>query len=216
MRSLRFVKLVCAVGLVLSMAGCAMFNAPPTAQFTWSPSNPVSLHDIQFTDLSTDTGGIFGGGGIVAWLWDFGDSGSSSTQNPKHAYAKGGTYTVKLTVTDDGGEMATFSRQIDVTPSLQGTWNGSILDVAFFPWPLTFVLSHSPTGSISGQVSIGLNSEMLTAGSFNPNTREVVLTAGVGFFLTFRGTLDASESRIEGKWYDSITGQQGEDFWVNR
>ena len=44
---------------------------------------------------------------IVGWLWDFGD-GTTSTQSGtiQHIYANPGTYTVTLTVTDQGGCMS--------------------------------------------------------------------------------------------------------------
>jgi len=215
MRSLRFIKLVCVVGLALVVAGCALFDSPPTAQFTWTPSEPMSKLQVTFTDLSTDSGGPFGGGGIVSWIWDFGDSSTSTAPSPKHTYQKGGTYTVRLTVTDDAGQQATFSRQITVTPSLDGTWSGFITNIFFIPIALTLNLSHSSTGNISGMVTIGAVSQPATGGSFNPATREVQVNCA-GFDLILRGTLDATETRIEGYWYDDNTGQRGEDWWVTR
>jgi cell division septation protein DedD len=68
--------------------------APPAAQFTWDPPSPAVLTDIQFTNTST---------GDTSWDWDFGDGGTSSAQNPSHAYALPGDYVVKLTVTGAGG-----------------------------------------------------------------------------------------------------------------
>jgi len=50
---------------------------------------------VQFTDLSSGT--------PTAWSWDFGDSGTSTAQNPSHTYNTGGYYTVALTVTNAGG-----------------------------------------------------------------------------------------------------------------
>lgn len=40
---------------------------------------------------------------VAAWHWDFGDGGSSSTQNPVHNYSAVGNYDVKLVVTDING-----------------------------------------------------------------------------------------------------------------
>ncbi len=37
---------------------------------------------------------------IVSWNWNFGDGGTSTAQNPAHAYTAAGTYTVSLTVSD--------------------------------------------------------------------------------------------------------------------
>jgi PKD repeat protein len=37
---------------------------------------------------------------LVSWTWDFGDSGSSTLQNPSHTYTTEGSYTVSLIVND--------------------------------------------------------------------------------------------------------------------
>jgi PKD repeat protein len=88
MKRRRWAMLALLVITVGILAGCGLFNQPPTANFTWTPSDPLARNDVQFTDLSTDTGGI------VSWSWDFGDNDSSPSQNPKHAYEKSGTYPV--------------------------------------------------------------------------------------------------------------------------
>ncbi len=50
---------------------------------------------VNFTDYST--------GGPTAWSWTFGDSNSSTVQNPSHTYSSTGTYTVALTATNSAG-----------------------------------------------------------------------------------------------------------------
>jgi len=215
MKRAHWIKLGGLAVLALALSGCAMLNPPPTAQFTWTPSSPMALNDIQFTDLSTDSGGLFGGGGIVSWSWDFGDSGSSTSQNPKHAYAKGGTYTVRLTVTDDGGQTATFSRQITVTASLSGVWIGTITDLGGWGWDLTMIITHLPNGTVTGTIQFASMSEPITSGSFNSTTGEVLLTSQP-LLMTFRGTLNATETIMTGWWYDSISMQKGEDWTVSR
>ena len=60
------------------------------AQFTWYADSLNTIQTVQFIDLST------GGGG--GWWWDFGDSTSSSMQNPVHTYSQAGTYLVCLTI----------------------------------------------------------------------------------------------------------------------
>jgi hypothetical protein len=42
-------------------------------------------------------------GSIVAYAWDFGDGNNITGVAPTHTYAQNGTYTVALTVTDNGG-----------------------------------------------------------------------------------------------------------------
>jgi hypothetical protein len=46
--------------------------------------------------------------------WDFGDGTSAVGPSVTHTYAKGGAYTVKLTVVDRGGNAASFSQVIHV------------------------------------------------------------------------------------------------------
>jgi PKD repeat protein len=50
---------------------------------------------VNFTSTST--------GSITSYSWDFGDSVTSTEQNPTHSYAAPGTYSVTLTVTGPGG-----------------------------------------------------------------------------------------------------------------
>ena len=55
-------------------------------------------------------------GTIVAWNWDFGDnSQNATTANPSHTYTAAGTYTVTLTVTDDGGATDSNSTTATIT-----------------------------------------------------------------------------------------------------
>jgi PKD repeat protein len=88
--------------------------------FTWTPPGPVaptasfnySTYSLNatFTDTSTDSDGS-----VVGWLWDFGDSSTSTLQNPVHTYASSGTYTVGLTVIDNDGETGNTSQSVTIT-----------------------------------------------------------------------------------------------------
>ena len=84
----------------------------PTAAFTFLPSPAVRNSAVQFTDASTDADGP-----IASRAWQFGDGGTSSAQNPSHAYASTGTYTVTLNVTDGSGAGAATTQQIVVGPA---------------------------------------------------------------------------------------------------
>ncbi len=80
----------------------------PVADFSFAPIDPSVGVDVGFTDLSTDDGGIAG------WDWDFGDGGSSTEQNPTHAFSTLDTFTVTLTVTDTDGLANAISQDVTV------------------------------------------------------------------------------------------------------
>jgi len=83
-------------------------NNPPSASFTSSTSDLTA----SFSDTSTDSDGS-----ITARSWNFGDSATSTSQNPSHIYAAAGTYTVTLTVTDNDGATDSTSSSVTVTDS---------------------------------------------------------------------------------------------------
>ena len=82
-------------------------NTAPTAAFSSSASTPFTLVSVQFTNQSTDDG-------TYTSLWDFGDGTSSTQTSPAHSYGAAGTYTVRLTVTDDGALTNYVEHQITV------------------------------------------------------------------------------------------------------
>ncbi len=92
----------------------------PVAGFTVSASPtagvPTAFHDTSSAPRSA----------IVHWHWDFGDPKSADdvvdTSDPAvgheqtHTYAKAGTYTVTLTVTDAAGRSSSMFQQVVVGP----------------------------------------------------------------------------------------------------
>jgi len=84
-------------------------NEKPLASFTYQPLEPSDLQPIVFTDNSYDTDGT-----IVSYHWSFGDGTTSDENNPTHQYTDNGTYTLRLTVTDDDGESNTKTMSIFV------------------------------------------------------------------------------------------------------
>lgn len=85
---------------------------PPTASFTFSPSDPVTDRPVRFdASGSTDPDGR-----IDRYVWDFdGDGHTDDTGRIlNHTYGSAGSYTVSLAVTDDDGIINTTRRQIAV------------------------------------------------------------------------------------------------------
>jgi serine protease len=79
-------------------------NATPTASFTLSCSGPSCRFDAGASHDSD--------GSIEAYSWDLGDGTTGSGKTAQHDYAKEGTYTVRLTVADNGGATDAASRNL--------------------------------------------------------------------------------------------------------
>ena len=96
-----------------------------------------------FTDSST----YLGTDTITNWTWSFGDGNTSSNQNPKHQYLKGGYFTVKLIVATLSGsqDTATHSIFIDSTCVWPGDANAN--RVANSADVLSIGVAYGDTGS---------------------------------------------------------------------
>jgi RHS repeat-associated protein len=79
--------------------------------YVYSPD--VGGTSARFYDKSSDADGR-----IVSYSWDFGDGATSAERDPSHVYAQPGTYSVKLTVTDDAGLRAERQLQYRAVRSL--------------------------------------------------------------------------------------------------
>lgn len=89
-----------------------------SAQLTVSISEPgeAPMADFEFAvDEFTATFADASTGDPSRWSWEFGDGNTSSQQNPSHRYSAAGTFTVKLTVFNDGGSNS--KNQLVTVPS---------------------------------------------------------------------------------------------------
>jgi PKD repeat protein len=116
--NLTFRLTVTDAGGLQSTANCSVYVAPETNEPPAPTNNPpvadyslVSAKlKVTLTDGSTDSDGT-----IVSWVWDFGDGKTSTAQNTRHRYRRPGTYTITLTVTDDGGGTDLTWKTVTVT-----------------------------------------------------------------------------------------------------
>ena len=84
-----------AVLLAVVSPSSAGAQEAPVAAFNPSPRiGCAAPHTVFFTDASTSA---------ASWAWDFGDGGTSTSQNPIHSYVSPGEYPVTLTVTNGFG-----------------------------------------------------------------------------------------------------------------
>ncbi len=113
----------------------------PVAEFSGSPTSGDAPLTVNFTDQSTNN--------PTSWSWDFGDGGTSTAQNPSHTYNNAGTYTVKLTATNDCG--SDTQTKVDYITVTSGTCNAPVADFTGSPTsgdaPLTVSFTDQSTNN---------------------------------------------------------------------
>lgn len=170
-------------------------TAPPVANFTFAPPSPNPAQVVSFTDTSTNA--------PTSWSWSFGDPGSgaqntSTSQNPTHTFATGGTYSVTLTASNAGGSnpvtkqvvVASGPTVTAISPNFGTTAGGTAVTITGTGFVAT------PTVSIGGSAATGVSfvsSTTLTATTpahaagtvnvvvTNPDTQAGSLTNGYYF-----------------------------------
>jgi PKD repeat protein len=106
-----FMTSVPAQSVTLFVVAGGTPNAPPVALVGANPTSGIAPLAVTFSAAgSSDPDGT-----IASYAWTFGDGGSASGASAAHTYAAAGTYTAKLTVTDNGG--ATASQTVTITAS---------------------------------------------------------------------------------------------------
>lgn len=82
-------------------------NAGPTASFSSSCD--------QLTCTLDASGSSDPDGSVASYAWDFGDGANDTGAKTSHTFASAGTYSIKLTVTDDQGAKDTATKSTTVT-----------------------------------------------------------------------------------------------------
>ncbi len=103
-----------AQSITLFVLAAASGNQPPVAAMGAAPTSGVAPLTVAFNgSTSSDADGT-----IISYVWNFGDGATSSGVNTNHIYSATGTYTARLTVTDNQGasNSATAAIQVNVTP----------------------------------------------------------------------------------------------------
>ncbi len=141
-------------------------NSPPTVQIGANATNGALPLTVNFSSAGTSDPN----GRPISYAWTFGDGGTSTAANPSHTYTTAGTFTAKLTVTNN--VPASNSAQIDITagsslPTAHITtpsssllykvgdtinfsgnatdWNGTPIPASGLSW--TIIAHHCPQGS---------------------------------------------------------------------
>ncbi len=111
--------------MVLLLSNCKKEN-PPTADFIYT----IDVLTVTFDNLTT---------GADSYLWNFGDDNTSTEENPVHTYADGGTFTVSLKATNEGGS-DTYTEDITLTKP------AATVDGTFTEWADYTAIYSDPDG----------------------------------------------------------------------
>jgi PKD repeat protein len=99
--------------LAVAFSSCKKED-PPKADFIYTSD----VLTVTFENLSLRAN---------SYLWDFGDGNTSTEENPVHVYTDGGTFTVSLKATGDGGSN-TYEEDITLTKP------AAVIDGTFSDW----------------------------------------------------------------------------------
>ena len=167
-------------------------NQPPTASFTTSCTDLVCAFN--------GTGSSDPDGTIASYAWNWGDAtadGSGATAN--HTYAAAGTYTARLTVTDNNGATGTTTTPVTVTAPPPVT----VLAADVFGRTLASGWGTADTGGA------WTNSGSATALSVGGGVGQVRLNAGSGPWLALAGVSSSATDLVSTVALDKVPTGSG-------
>ncbi|MEH0110276.1 PKD domain-containing protein [Tersicoccus sp. MR15.9] len=192
-------------------------NQAPTAAFT-SSANNLAL-SVDGSDSSDPDGSI------ASYAWDFGDGGNATGATANHTYTTAGTYTVKLTVTDNRNATGSVTKQVTVAAANQLPTAAFTSSVSNLALSVDGSGSSDPDGSIAsyawdfgdGGNATGAtaNHTYTTAGTYtvgltvtddrggtNTTTKQVSVTAPPADIIA----KDLFDRTVTGGWGTATTG----------
>jgi serine protease len=129
-------------------------NAVPTASFSFSCSSLACTFDGR---LSSDSDGT-----IASYAWQFGDGATATGATASRTYAAAGTYTVRLTVTDNAGATGSTTDSVGATAPAPSIVLTVTLSEAIVKGKLTKYANLSWTGA-AGSVDVYRNNKRATS-----------------------------------------------------
>ncbi|MDD5265170.1 MAG: PKD domain-containing protein [Candidatus Bipolaricaulis sp.] len=109
---MRRLAVLAVAAVLVGAGGCFGPAVPPIAGFTACLNGWQGLLEMQFNSTSSTIGNHW----ITLYSWDFGDGETADDYGGwvSHIYAEEGTYTVRLTVTDDRGLTASTEQSLEI------------------------------------------------------------------------------------------------------
>jgi uncharacterized repeat protein (TIGR03803 family) len=205
----------------LSLAAYSTFSASPlaitgpgtitvtnhTLNVTANPqAGPLPL-TVQFASPGVDSGGNT----VTNWSWNFGDGGSSTSQNPSHVYTSAVSFSPSLVARSTYG-----ASPLDVAGPGTITVTNPPNPAFHILYSFSPAFGSDPNGglALSGNILYGTTS---TGGSSNYGTLFAINTSGSGFTNLYNFNLNVtSGARPNGVILSSSTLYGPTDFGGNR
>ncbi len=141
----------------------------PLAAFEADKTSGSLPLEVLFTDMSTN------GTAPYFYVWDFGDTETSTDQSPVHTYTVAGQYTVILSITDSNDQTDTYARDFYIKaglPDLPGD-----IDADGDVDGMDLYLLEQAMGSSPGDSSWNPNADLNIDGSINEEDLELFAAA---------------------------------------
>lgn len=171
---------------------------PPNANFHADITTSAISQNVSFTDDSNQFSAI------DDYYWDFGDSNTSTSQNPIHAYYSSGMYTVKLRANNNTYGYTWMNKTNYITVSMTP--------------PLVSFNSNAPTLGLEPLTVQFTDTSVTNILTYNWTHRNT--TPGDNINVSFSTSANPTHSFGAGKWVVSLTvanatGYNTTSKWVN-
>ena len=148
----------------------------PFANFTYSIS---SSNQVAFTNTSLNA---------TNFNWNFGDGGTSESNNPTHTYLTTGTYTIQLIANKCGISDTTF-QTINITITLEVNEITQTNNLNIYPNPVTtiFNVKQDLSNKITYKI-VSITGQEIQTGIINNSEKQInasLLSEGIYFLKLF-------------------------------
>ena len=184
---------------------------PPTAQFVWSPNQPVAGEKVNFTSISFAQQGRT----VTTYQWWLGEGGQENASSLNYVYNNAGVYNVTLQVTDSNGSSSSVSHNVTVQNVME-----AVLRVVTVDLEVSVQTGHS----VNAEIAVGetlnktdltnvtftaldltdyFNNRTITSGNITFSRNAITVTKGT--YTNVTATFNAPLGSPIGWYYGNIT-----------
>jgi uncharacterized repeat protein (TIGR03803 family) len=172
--------------------------APPTIQFTATPTNGIPPVTVRFSSPTNDGGS----NAILGWNWNFGDGTTNSiVQNPTHTYTNPATFFPTLMCINNNGSTVMGSGPAIVAAYPHSILNGGFETGTFTNWTQSGIAYSGVTTGSKYAHSGTYGAALETSSTLAFLSQTLTTTPGANYLISF--------------WLDSPAANKPNDFQVS-